>query len=159
MARVYGKRARTNRTYRLHIRLTEEEHLKLLAIAENCGKTLSDLIRSTVTQITDHSRVVKSLLSPVTLRRRISYALENHRNGTEQNSPNGQRMGRVHVSAEENLSRESAISRKTGHLAKCKCVECENLRSLFRLADGRPQAKTPKQRKPKLAQDGVTSND
>jgi uncharacterized protein (DUF1778 family) len=152
MARIYGKRAKTNRTYRLNIRLTEQERLNLHAIAENTGKTVSDLVRETVLQITERSKRVKSLLSSYHASSvRVFSELDRNRNGsglTGQNSMNGGKVARVHVSAEETSARESSISRKTGHLAKCKCVECENLRSLFRLADGRPQAKPPRRRTP-----------
>lgn len=158
---VYGKHAETPRTFRLHIRLTEQEHLNLLAIAENSGKTVSDLIRSTVAQITSHSRRVRALLVPAQFRPSLPHALrcrlfrELERNGNGKNATgndhlNLRKTARVSVSREISYARESAISRKTGHANSCKCVECENLRSLFRFADGRPQAKQPKRRTPKL---------
>jgi len=141
----YGKRAKMLRSRRLDIRLTEQELLNLHAIAEKCGKTVSDLVRDTVLQVTRVPRTV-SRLNPA--RQRFLRLWNAPGIETDLNSNGDGKTARVNVPETVVSARGDAIARKTGHARACKCVECENLRSLFRLADGRPQAKQPKRRNP-----------
>ena len=145
MGTPYGKRASAKRSRRLDIRLTEQELLNLHAIAEKCGKTVSELVRDTALQV---NRASESLSNARSLRRRLRYAWNEKESGTVPDLVDGEKTARVNVSQTVVSARQDAIARKTGHVAKCTCVECENLRSLFRLADGRPQAKQPKRRNP-----------
>jgi hypothetical protein len=134
------------RSSRLHIRLTDQELLNVRAMAEKCGKTVSDLVRDTVLQVTVQRSAASSLRAS---RLRVLRACDRFANiETDRNLQTGEKTARVNVSQTVVSARQDAIARKTGHSGACKCVECENLRSLFRLADGRPQAKQPKRRTP-----------